>query len=304
MSTRYALIPLVGIVLFTVVGPFQTGAQSRTTSGTATLDDGGFVRVENNEGRIAVDTWDRPKVRYEAVVRPDEDAEHPDATVVQVDSSDRRLILDTEYDESKDESEGVFGGLFGIGASRTVMPVEYTLTVPRRARVEIDDYESTIQVQNLEAHLRIDTFDGAVTVTGQSGEAELESNDGDVTVVNQSGPLEIDVDDSDIRLRAVKGRTEVESDDAHGQIDIAALTGALDIETDAGTFTISLPPEAGFALETVFDEGASLKTDFDLAPYQLSSQGQEEINYEGAVHGGGPRLRLTAGDASFELRPR
>lgn len=312
MPIRTTLFALAASLLF--VG--SSFAQSRTTSGTAALDSEGTVRVENHEGQITIETWDRAEVRYEAVVQPESGAEFPDATVVRVQEDSRRFEIRTHYDESKAEDSGFWGG-----SNQNVMPVEYTLTVPRTAHVEIEDHESDIQVAGLEADVQVDTHDGAVTIRKQVGAAEIDSHDGPITVEEHSGALTIDTHDSRVRLRSVEGETEmdahdveVEADglrgglqlDAHdgdGRFGFAEVTGDVEIDTHDGGFMLVLPSGTGFDLHTDFSDDADLRADIDLAPYRISAgDDEDEVNYSGQVNGGGPRIELRSHDGSFEIR--
>ena len=252
---------LLSATLLLLVGAGRpTAAQDRTTDGTVALDAEGTVVVDNHEGRITIETWDRAEVQYEAVVRPEDDAEHPEATVVRVDRDDDRFAIRTEYDEDKESGGGSFWS-----DSQNIMPVEYTLTVPRTARIEVDDHESDIEVTGAAGRVRLDTHDGRITLTDQAGEADIESHDGPIRVENQSGALSIDTHDSD--------------------------------------FTLTVPAGAGFDLRTDFDdEDADLRADFDLAPYRVSDDDDDEVNYAGSVNGGGPRISLSAHDGDFEIR--
>ena len=66
--------------------------------------------MDNHEGAITLRTWNRNAVKYEAAVRPEDDADHPEATVVKVDSAADRFEARTEYDESKGDDGGFWGG--------------------------------------------------------------------------------------------------------------------------------------------------------------------------------------------------
>ena len=231
MMTRSVFVSLLSAALFGMGGASHpTLAQNRTTSGTATLDAGGTVHVDNHEGSITVETWDRAEVRYEAVVRPEPDATHPEATVVRVERDDDRLALRTEYDESGegDNDDGLLDRLFG-GTSRNLMPVAYTLTVPRAARVEVDDHESDIAVQGLSGPVAIETHDGTIALTDQDGRAELDSHDGPIRVQNQTGGLTADTHDGKIELTGQDGDARIESHD--GPIHVENHTGPVTIET-------------------------------------------------------------------------
>jgi hypothetical protein len=267
MSIRSCLL-LLPAALLLLLGSASSGAlaQHRTTSGTAALDAEGTVVVDNHEGRITVETWDRAEVEYEAVVHPEPDADHPEATVVRVDRSESRVVLRTEYDESKENGDD--SGWFG-GDGQNVMPVEYTLTVPRGARLEVEDHESEIQVTGLggpaavethdgsirltdpggdtriESHdgpirvenatgaLTVDTHDGRVALTGQDGDADIESHDGPIRVENQTGALTIETHDSDVRLRSVDGRVRIDAHDS--DVEAEGLRGGLEVDTHEGS---------------------------------------------------------------------
>ncbi len=136
------------------------------------------------------------------------------------------------------------------------MPVEYTLRVPRTARVEVEVHESEIQVQGLNGPAALGTHDGSIRLTDQSGATEIESHDGPIQVEGHSGPLAVSPHDSSIRLRSVDGRvtidardSEIDAEDLRGGLEVdtheesgwfafARLTGDVDISTDDGDFEI------------------------------------------------------------------
>ena len=318
MSTR-TLLSFLTIALLAFAGLGTSAvAQDRTTNGTAALDAEGTVVVDNHEGWVRIETWDRAEVKYEAVVRPEDDAEHPEATVVRVDRGDDRFVIRTEYDEDKETGgDGSFWS-----NSQNIMPVEYTLTVPRNARVEVDDHESDIEVTGAGGPVDLDTHDGRIMLTDQGGDADIESHDGPIRVENQSGALSIDTHDSDVRLRSVSGAVEIDAHDSDieaeglsggleidthdgdGRFAFDELTGDVEIDTHDGDFTLLLPAGAGFDLRTDFDdEDADLRADFDLAPYRISEgDDDDEVNYSGSVNGGGPRISLSTHDGDFEIR--
>jgi hypothetical protein len=322
MSVRTTLLLLFAPALI-LLGPTRPAeAQNRTTSGTEALDATGTVVVDNHEGRIIIETWDRAEVQYEAVVRPEDGAEHPEATTVRVDQSPSRFVLRTAYDASKADAGG--SDWFGGDGTQNVMPVAYTLTVPRGARVEIEDHESDVRVQGLDGEAALDTHDGDVTLTDQGGDATIASHDGPITVENQSGALTIDTHDSDVRLRSVDGRVEIDAHDSdieaeglRGGLDVdthegdgrfafAELAGDVTIETHDGDVTLTLPAGAGVDLRTDFgDEDADLRADVDLAPYRVSDGDEDDaVNYAGSLNGGGPRLSLNTHEGTFTLRTR
>ena len=309
MSIRTVLFSLTAcLLLFT-----PSRAQPRTTSGTVALDADGTVRVDNHEGTITIEAWDRDEVKYKAVVRSESDDDHSEATVVRVDETPGRFAMRTE-------TEGGSGWFGSIG--QNIMPVEYTLTVPRGAHVEIEDHESDIQVAGLDGPVRIDTHDGSVMLRAQAGDAEVNSHDGPITVEEQSGSLAIDSHDSRIRLRSVRGRTEIDAHDSRiegerlrgglridthdgdARLSFVEVTDDVEINTYDGDFVLMMSGDTGVDLHTDFDDDATLTADFDLSPYRITTEDEDEANYSGQVNGGGERLDLRAHDGSFEIRTR
>lgn len=312
--TRTLLLSTLVISLFGSLS-LSVLAQAQTTSGTVALDAEGTVAVDNHEGEITVNTWDRAEVRYEAVVQPENGADNPEATVVRVEEGTERFQIRTEYDESKADNDS---GWFGSD-NQNLMPVAYTLTVPRSARLEIDDHESEMRVQGLDGPVGIDTHEGSITLTDNTGATEIDSHEGPITIEEHSGRLTIDAHDSRIRLASVAGPTDIEThegqieaEDLRGALSIdthdgdadlrfAELTGDVRIETHDGDFVLALPSKVGFALRTDFGDGVDLRSDVDLTSLQIGTD-DDDPNYAGSVNGGGPLLSFTAHDGAFEIR--
>lgn len=284
--------------------------EARTVSDTVPLAAGGSVTIDNHEGSITVTTWDRDEVRYEARIEAERGASHPERTTVVVDRSDRHLDLRTEYEKSG-------GGFFGWN-NQNIMPVHYTVTMPRTARLVIDDHESDIEVTGLGAELDIDTHEGPITVADQQGALRIDAHESAIAVTGQQGGLVIDTHESRMRLRDVAGRVEIDTHD--GEVTAENLSGSFEmnthdgradltfaaledvrIDSHDGTFTLTLPPAAGFDLDTDFNSDADLEASFDLSALRL---GDDDANYRGAVNGGGPRIRLSSHDGRFRLRER
>lgn len=299
MSIRsFSLLPAVtAVLLLTGCLSASTVAQTRTTSGTEALSADGTVTVDNHEGRITIDTWARAEVRYEAVVRPERGADHPDATVVTVDRSSRRFTIRTEYDDAKGN-----GGLFG--GSQNIMPVDYTLMVPRTARIEIDDHESEIAIRNGQADLSIDTHEGPITVEMHAGDIEIDSHESRITMRSITGDLTIDRHEGRLHVDGLNGGLKLDTHEGDARILFATLTRDVRIDAHEGTFTLAMPSGAGFDLSTDFDDDADLDATFDLGPYRVRDDDDDEANYRGRIHGGGPRIRLSSHDGRFEIRTR
>lgn len=301
---------LLGALLIAgLLSPSPASAQNRTLSETVSLDPNGSVSIDNHEGSIAVTTWDRDVVQYNVEIDADEGSDQLENTEIRVDRSNRSLRLETEYRER--------GSFFSWG--RDTPPVHYTLRMPRTARLTIDDHESEIDVTGLQATLRIDTHEGPIRVADHRGDVTIDSHDGrielhnvtgrldvdtheaDVQASNLNGDLDIDAHDGTIAVERLHGAFALDTHDATADVSFAEFTDDVEIDTHDGRVTLNLPADVGFNLTTDFDD-ATLDSDFDLGSIRIADDDDDEINYRGAVNGGGPRVDLSAHDGRFTLR--
>lgn len=325
LLSRVPLCALLAFVLFPLVLAPAAFAQApaRTVSDTAPLDADGEVTVDNHEGSITVTTWDRDRVRYEAEIMPTD--EDPDAEEVSIRTrtNDDRFQLATSHEEGDDESV-VFG--FDEDGFRwggiDIPAVHYTITVPGTSALKIDDHESTIDVTGLAGPLRIDTHEGRVSVAEQEEDVIIDGHESRISIADQTGDVRIDTHEGRMELRRVTGRLTVEthdgeltaeevdggvqfdSHDGSARVSFTSLSHSVFADTDDGDVTITLPSDAGFDLDTEFDDDADLISDFDLQPIRTSDEDDDEVNYRGGVNGGGPMVRLETDDGDVALRSR
>jgi len=298
MRTR-RLVPLL-LSLFLLVGTLPTiaaHAQAQRISDTVSLDADGSVSIDNHEGSITVTTWDRDAVQYEVEIDAPEDSDQLRNTEIDVDHTSRSLHLATEQRDQGDDSRW-----FSWNNGGDIPNVHYTLRMPRTARLTIDDHESEIDVTGLQAELRIDTHEGPITVTDQTGEVTIDSHESRTDLRNITGRLTIDTHDGDVVVENLRGAFELDTHDGSADVTFAELTDDVEVDTHDARITLSFPGDAGFALRTDFSDDADLDSDFDIASLRISDDDDDEVNYRGAVNGGGPRIELESHDGRFTLR--
>ena len=200
---RFSARLLCTLLLAGLLGASTTLAQTpaRTLSDTVPLNARGAVTVDNHEGRIVVDTWDRDEVRYEIRIMPTEDDPDAEETAVEIDRSSDRLQLATTH------ADGGGSGLFNwLWSGSDIADVHYLLTVPRTAALTIDDHESDIEVTGLQGTLRIDTHEGPITVADQGGNLLIDSHESEMDLRNVEGNLEIDTHEGEITIACEPAR--------------------------------------------------------------------------------------------------
>lgn len=297
MRTQYLLPLLFSAFLLVVTIPSSTYAQAQRISDTVSLDPDGSVSIDNHEGNITVTTWDRDAVQYEVEIDAPEGSDELRNTEIEVDHSSGSLRLATTQRNRDDD-----GSWFSWNNGSDIPNVHYTVQMPRTARLTIDDHESDINVTGLQAELRIDTHEGPIRITDQQGEVTIDSHESRMDLANITGRLTIDMHDGDVVVDNLRGAFELDTHDGSADVTFAELTDDVEIDTHDARIMLTLVGDAGFDLRTDFSDDADLRGTFDLASVRVMGDDEDEVNYEGAVNGGGPRLSLTAHDGAFEVR--
>ncbi|MFB6231420.1 MAG: DUF4097 family beta strand repeat-containing protein [Salinibacter sp.] len=297
-------------------------APARTVSNTVPLAADGEVKVGNHEGSITVSTWDRDQVQYEAEIMPTDEDPNAEKVTIQSRVTNDRLRLATKHEEGDDESV-VFG--FDEDGFRwggiNIPAVHYTIKMPRTASLVLDDHESTIDVTGLAGDLRIDTHEGRISVAEQRGSVTIDSHESPISIADQTGDVRIDTHEGRMELRRVTGRLSVEthdgdltarkvdgglrfeSHDGAARVSFTSLSHSVSANTHDGDVTMTLPPNAGFDLDTDFDDDVDLRSGFDLRPIRIADdEDDDEVNYRGDVNGGGPEIHLESQDGDFVIR--
>lgn len=323
LASTLPILLAVAFLSLDIALPASAQTPSRTVSDTVPLAADGEVTVDNHEGSITVTTWDRDRVRYDAEIMPTDEDPDAEKVTIRTRTSDDRLRLATDHEEGDDEST-VFG--FDEDGFRwggiDIPAVHYTIRMPRSAALLLDDHESTIDVTGLAGQLRVDTHEGSISVTEHGGPVTIDSHEGSISIQDQSGDVTLNTHEGRMELRNVKGRLSVHTHDGNLTVDelegglrfdahdgsvsasFAALTDDVRVDTHDGNTTLTLPASAGFDLNTDFDEDVDLSSGFDLGAIRIGDEEDDEVNYRGAINGGGPEIYLNSHDGDFALQAR
>jgi hypothetical protein len=272
------------------------------------------LSVDAEEGSVALSPWDRDAVAYRARIVSAQAQDVVERTRIQVDTTADQLRIATDH--SAIEMRWRFGPeLIGYG---TVHPrVHYTIKVPRSLNATVDGEASRVQVEGLAGELQIDAEGGpqdldaivgdllpseadpeapTVTVRGQRGPARIDVEEGPVAVADMQGNLSVTLEEGALTVDGHRGGLALEVEEGQAEAQVNTLRETL-LATDEGRIALTMPQDAGFRLSTDLGDGATLEAPFDLAPLR-----DEAGNYRGAVHGGGPLLRVASSDGAVTLR--
>ena len=220
----------------------ETVDQSRPLSPT------GRLSLHNTNGSIHVATWDEPRVRIEAT-KTAATRRALEQTAVEIEGEGDRVSVRTRQPH---------GGFFLHRAAR----VEYDVTVPRGARIELRDVNGRIEIDGVAGPVEVTTVNGTIEARGLGGEIDASTTNGSVEV-------------------AMDGLT---------------ATGRNRLRTTNGSLRLVLPGDVGAEIEAGTVNG-SVSCSFDLAAGARVTRRK----VEGRIANGGARFELRSVNGSVHI---
>src|SRR5579872_7544512 len=171
MSRHRQSAPWLGAVLGTVCALFvlvvranaadHRGALTEEFHQTYALTAGGRVELDNINGDVHISSWDRNEVKVDAVKYADT-KERLDEARIEIDSRNDSISIRTKYPDHNNT--------WNWGSHNNPAGVEYTLTVPRGARLD-----------------EIKLINGGLDVTGMTGEVHASCINGRICARSLAG---------------------------------------------------------------------------------------------------------------------
>jgi hypothetical protein len=214
-----------------------------TVEETRALDPNGRFELENVNGRINLTTGSENEVRIEARRSAVSD-EALERIRIDIDGGGDAVRVKTRYPRQK--------GWFMGG---TPGKVDYDVTVPEGARVQIKTVNGPVNVEGIAGDLRVESVNGGLELDDLGGEVHAETVNGGIHVSFDRTPS-----GGHHRFETVNGGIEVAlPEDTAGRLEASTVNGSidcdlpLDVETKKKRrLTGRLGPGAGtFRLETV-----------------------------------------------------
>ena len=212
---------------------------------TYPLTPNGRIELDNINGDVHISTWDRNEVKVDAIKSADE-KERLDEAKIEVDSGKDSISIQTKY-PGHDHT-------FNWGSHDNPASVEYTLTVPRAARLD-----------------EIKLINGELDITGTSGEVRASCINGKLEAENLSGRAE---------LSTINGHLEAHFDKLEGP--------AIELKSVNGSVSLTIPSDSKAEIEARTVSG-SINNDFGLHVNNHHFVGHD---LRGELGSGGPRIRL------------
>jgi DUF4097 and DUF4098 domain-containing protein YvlB len=226
---------------------------------TYELRGDGRVSLQNTTGVIRVEAWERDEVRVNAVKR----AYTPEAlagAAIKVEASRQVIRIETKYASSTNTWNFNSEKRYDNPAS-----VDYTLTVPRGARLDtVELVNGSLEINGLDGYVEASLVNGTLRASGLTGE---------------------------VKLATVNGRLEAAFGQARGQ-------RAVTLTSVNGHIVLTLSPDAGAELTAGTMHGR-IRNDFGLA---VSPTGRVGLESNGTIGRGGSPVRLNNVNGDIEIR--
>lgn len=174
----------------------------------------GRVELSNINGDVHISSWDRNEVKVDAVKYADT-KEQLDAAKIEVEAGQDYVSIRTKYPDHDHN--------FNWGRNNPAS-VEYTLTVPRKARLdEISLVNGALDVSGVSGEVRASCVNGRLEAKDLEGEAKL-------STVN--GRLEGAFDQlaaNSVELSSVNGGIELTiPSDSNARVEASTVSGGID----------------------------------------------------------------------------
>ena len=224
---------------------------------TYPLSATGRVALSNINGSVRVSAWDRNEVKVDAIKRAYTQERLREAQI-KVDANSGSIEIETEYPEYRWTDRDT-------ERHENPASVEYTLTVPRTARIE-----------------EVSLVNGGLDIEGVTGPVHASSVNGRVTARGLSGQ---------VNLSVVNGRLEatLDSISAAGTVNLSAVNGAL---------VVTIPSDSNATIHADTVHGP-ISNDFGLPVREGEYVGRE---LAGRLGQGGTRVSLNNVNGSIQLK--
>lgn len=180
------------------------------------LSAAGRVSIANINGDVHIRAWDRNEVKVDAVKRAYSPQRLSEVTI-DVNSSADSVIIKTKYPERNLTFET-------RNRENNPASVEYTLTVPRGARIENAELvNGSLDIEGVKGDVRVSLVNGELKAGGLGGEVKLSTVNGtqevNVTTLDEAKSLTLNSVNGPIVLIVPSGaNAQVKASTVHGTI--------------------------------------------------------------------------------------
>lgn len=213
----------------------------------------GRIDLQNINGEVHITAWDQNEVKVDAVKRASNDKELKN-TEIRINAKADSISIETHYNKEGDKED--WGGHHDFAS------VDYTLTVPRKAKLD-----------------EIKLINGSLDVAGVNGEVHASCINGTLSAKELGGRA---------KLSTVNGQLEAKFERAAGEVELSSVNGSIDL---------TLPSDAKASIEANTVSGG-IDNDFGLHTNDHRFVGHD---LRGELGGGGAQIRLNNVNGAIDI---
>lgn len=233
----------------------RRGALTEEFHQTYALTANGRVELDNINGDVHISSWDRNEVKVDAVKYADT-KERLDEAKIEIEARNDSISIQTKY-PNHDHT-------WNWGSHNNPAGVEYTLTVPRAARLD-----------------EIKLINGELDINGVSGEVNASCINGRLEAHNLAGRA---------RLSNINGKLDARFDQLAGQrVELNSVNGSVDL---------TIPSDSNAEVEATTVSG-NINNDFGLHVNHHRFVGHD---LRGELGSGGARIKISNVNGRIEVR--
>ena len=247
----------LAVTLLVSVSGLEAETLKETLEKTLAFSQGSRLEVENTNGEIVVATWDRDEIHIEARKKARGNSNDLQAALDALE-----VLIDETADGISIETRFPGKGIPGWSRSRTSLSVDYLITIPNHANLDLDTVNGNVDVSGVFGELDIDTTNGGIDVKASGGRVTASSTNGGISV------------------------------------ELAEVTDGEEMrfETTNGGVKLVLPPSVRASL-TARTTNGSITTDFPIAV-----QGKiHRSRLEGDINGGGGKIDIRTTNGGIHI---
>lgn len=212
----------------------------------------GRIDLQNINGAVHITAWDQNEVKVDAVKRAHDNNRLKNIEIC-VNANNDSISIETHYREHDEDWNG---------EHNNPGSVEYTLTVPRKARLdEIKLINGSLEVAGVQGEVHASCINGRLMARGLGGEA---------------------------RLATVNGKLDANFERAAARVELSSVNGSIDL---------TLPSDTKASIEADTVHGG-IDNDFGLHANDHRFVGHD---LRGELGGGGAEIRLNNVNGTIDI---
>ncbi len=228
-------------------GAAQAAEVRRVTEKTFDFQPGGELVIDNQNGRIAVEAWDQPRVRIQVTrIARASDVKKAEEYISQIQAEvtvrPGKIEIKSHYPK-RQESVGIWAILV---EKATSFQTHYYVQIPVKTDLNLKTSNGEIRARGTQGSMGAYTTNGDIEVSRVSGALSAFTTNGGIEVEGSTGSLRAQTTNGSIvaALRALDPKGALRAQTTNGNVEVYLprdLKATVEAETTNGTIAVSYP---------------------------------------------------------------